>query len=91
MLQLRGHLTCLRPPRYDAAVCGAAEQVAATRAKAATVDPVTVTRERREGKLREISRAVNTEGLITGGGGEEGRGEGAAAHLIRVVPESLNE
>lgn len=88
MLQLRGRLTCLSPPRDGGSIRGAADQVGAARAEAAAVNPVAVTRERREGELREVSRAVHTEGLITGGGGEEGWGEGAAADLICVLSKS---
>lgn len=91
MLQRRGHLTCLRPPGDDGSVRGAAEQVAATGAEAAAVNPVAVTRQRGERKLREVGRAVDTKGLITGGGGQEGGREGAAAHLVCVVPESDND
>lgn len=85
VLQHRGHLTCPRDPHDHRAVRGAAEQVAAARAEAAAVDPVPVTRQRGEGELREVRGVVNTEGLVPGGGGQQGRREGAAAHLVRVL------
>lgn len=91
MLQRRGHHTCLRSPDDGGSVRGAAEQVAAAGAEAAAVNPVAVTREWGERKLREVRRAVDAEGLITGGGGQEGGREGAAAHLVCVVPESDND
>lgn len=83
----RRHLAGLRAPHHDGAVRGAADQVAATRAEAAAMDPVAVTRQRRVGELREVAGAVDADGLVAGGGGQQGGGEGAAAHLVGVMPE----
>lgn len=90
MLQHRGHLSGPGAPHHGGSIRGAAEQVAATRAKAAAVNPVVVARERGERKLREVGCAVNTNGLITGRGGQERRREGAAAHLVCVMSKSDN-
>lgn len=80
--------TCVHSPRDDGAVRGTAKQEAAARAEAAAVDAVSVTRERGEGKLREVSCAVDTKCFIDGAGGEQGRREGNAAQFIGVVLES---
>lgn len=85
VLEHRGDLTCPRAPHDHRAVRGAAEQVAAARAEAAAVNPVPVTRQRGAGELREVRGVINTEGLIPGGGGQQGWREGAAAHLVRVL------
>lgn len=69
MQQRRCHLAGPWAPHHDGAVRGAADQVAATRAEAAAVNPVAVTRQRRVGKLREVDSAVDAEGLVAGGGG----------------------
>lgn len=90
VLQRRRHLTCLRAPRDDRAVRGAAEQEAAAGAEAAAVDPVTVTGERRKRQLREVSGVVDAEGFVTRAGRQERRREGAPADLVRVMPESVN-
>lgn len=70
MQQRRCHLAGPRAPNHDGAVRGAADQVAATRAEAAAMDPVAVTRQRRVGKLREVASAVDPDGLVAGGGGQ---------------------
>lgn len=87
MLQHRHGLTGLGVPHDNGAVRGAADQVAAARAEAAAVDPVGVTAQGRVGELREVDRAVDTDGLVAGGGGQQARGEGAAGHLVRVIPK----
>lgn len=89
MLQGSQKLTCVRAPHQDVPVRGAAEQVAAAGAEAAAVNPVAVTRERREGELREVGRVVNTEGFITGAGDQQRRREGAAADLVGVMSKSV--
>lgn len=91
MLQHRGHISGFRAPQPGGSVRGAAEQVSAAGAEAAAVDPVTVTRERGERQLREVGRAVHADGLVTRGGGQEGRRESAAAHLLRMMSERDNE
>lgn len=90
MLQHRGDITCLGAPRDGGPVCGAAEQVPPAGAEAAAVNPVAVTRERREGKLGEVCCGVNPKSFVNGAGRQEGGGEGAAADLVGVVPESAN-
>lgn len=90
MLQYSSYLSGSGGPHHDGSVRGAADQVVATWAESAAVNPVAVTQQWGEGKLREVSSAVNTNSLITGGGGQENRGEGAAVHLIRVLSESGN-
>lgn len=90
VLQRRGRLTCLRAPHDGGPICGAAEQVPATRAEAAAVNPVAVARQRREGKLREVSGVINSQSLVTGGGRQERWREGTAADLVRVVSKSAN-
>lgn len=87
MLQHCHGLTGLGVPHDNGAVRGAADQVAAARAEAAAVDPVGVTAQGRVGELREVDRAVDTDGLVAGGGGQQARGEGAAGHLVRVIPK----
>ncbi len=87
MPQHRDRVTRLRAPRDGGPVRGAAEQVAPARAEAAAVDPVAVTRERGERELGEVLRGVNAKGFVAGAGRQEGGGEGAAADLVRVVPE----
>lgn len=78
-------------PHDGGAVRGAAEQVAAAGAEAAAVDAVTVARQRGKGELREVGRVVNAEGFVPGAGRQERRREGAAADLVCVVPESVEQ
>lgn len=68
MLQHGRDLAGLGAPHHDAAVRGAADQVAAAGAEAAAVDPVAVASQGRVGELREVDRAVDTNGLVAGGG-----------------------
>lgn len=91
MLQHRHGLTGLGVPHDNGAVRGAADQVAAARAEAAAVDPVAVTAQGRVGELREVDRAIHTDGLVAGGGGQQVRGEGAAGHLVRMMPKGRGQ
>lgn len=70
MPQYRRDLTGLGTADHDGAVRGAADQVAAARAEAAAVHAVAVAAQGRVGELREVDRAVDTDGLVAGGGCE---------------------
>lgn len=87
MLQHGRDVTGLGAPHHDGAVRGAADQVAAAGAEAAAVDPVVMTAQGGVGELREVDRAVDTDGLVAGGGCQQTRGEGAARHFVRVLPK----
>lgn len=73
MLQHGRDLAGIGATHYDGAIRGAADQVAAAGAEAATVDPVAVTTQGRVGELREVIRPVDTDGLVAGGGCQQTR------------------
>ena len=91
MQQHRLRVPRVRAPHHHGTVRGAAGEEAAAGAEAAAVNAVAVARQGREGELREVGRVVDAQRFIDGAGRQEGGREGAAAELVRVVPEGADQ
>lgn len=91
MLENRLDLTAGHRPHHRGGIGGAGGQVLTAGAKAAAVNPVAMTRERRERELWEVPGGVDPDRFICWAGGQERGGECAAVHVIKVALNSADQ